>query len=132
MTDGQGEVFRVSEVPLSMLYEADGTIHVSGHVPIDANERLSRGGIEEQTRLVLSTIRDRLEAVGSGLEDVVKVTVLLAHATRDFSAMNAVYATFFPFDPRPARSTMGVELAVDVLIEIEMTAVRGHRSRSAA
>jgi enamine deaminase RidA (YjgF/YER057c/UK114 family) len=38
--------------------------------------------------------------------------------------MNAVYAEFFP-DPKPARSTIGAELAIDALVEIEAVAVIG-------
>ncbi|WP_113704178.1 RidA family protein [Nonomuraea lactucae] len=122
-----GELFDVSRVPLSMVNEAGGLIFVSGHVPIDASGRLlSDGSIEDQADLVLRNINAALQTHGSCMEDVVKVNVFLARAERDFPAMNQVYARHFAFSPRPARSTMGVELAVDVLIEIEAIAVRGH------
>lgn len=121
-------LFDVGLVPLSMLYAVGDTIFVSGHIPIEPDGRLSAGDIAHQTGLVLSTIRGRLEEVGSGFADVVKVTVLLADAVRDFPAMNEVYRKHFSDLPRPSRTTLGVQLAVDVLVEIEMIAVRGHRS----
>jgi 2-iminobutanoate/2-iminopropanoate deaminase len=96
-------------------------------VPI-VDGRLVGGSIEEQTDVVLRNISTLLQAAGSQMADIVKVNVFLAHAKRDFPAMNRVYAAHFPFTPRPARSTMGVELAVDVLVEIEAVAVRGHAS----
>jgi 2-iminobutanoate/2-iminopropanoate deaminase len=121
-------LFDVSLVPLTMVYEVGNTIFVSGHIPIEPDGRLSSGDIAHQSDLVLSTIRERLEQIGSGFDDVVKVTVLLADAVRDFPVMNEVYGRHFSTLPRPARTTLGVQLAVDVLIEVEMIAVRGHRA----
>lgn len=120
-----GEQFDVGQVPLSMLNEAGGLIFISGHVPIE-NGTLSSGGADEQTDLILRNIAALLTSHGSCLEDIVKVTVFLTHVERDFAAMNAVYARHFSFTPRPARSTIGVELAIDVLVEIEAIAVRGN------
>ncbi|MEU4197150.1 RidA family protein [Kribbella sp. NPDC026611] len=120
-------LFDVSLVPLTMVYEVGNTIFVSGHIPIEPDGRLSSGDIAHQTDLVLLTIRERLEQIGSGFDDVVKVTVLLADAVRDFPVMNEVYGRHFSTLPRPSRTTLGVQLAVDVLIEVEMIAVRGHR-----
>lgn len=119
-----GEAFDVSVVPLSMVRESNGLIFVSGHVPIEDDGHLSTGTIGEQTDLVFRNIGRVLADVGSSLDDVIKVNVFLTHAARDFPAMNEAYAKHFPRDPKPARSTMGVELAVDVLIEIECIAVR--------
>jgi 2-iminobutanoate/2-iminopropanoate deaminase len=126
-----GEQFDVGQVPLSMLNEAGGLIFVSGHVPVE-DGKLSGGGVEEQTDLVLRNIAALLTSHGSSLQDIVKVTVFLTHVERDFAAMNAVYARHFTFTPRPARSTIGVELAIDVLVEIEAIAVRGNSANVTA
>jgi 2-iminobutanoate/2-iminopropanoate deaminase len=54
---------------------------------------------------------------------VVKTTIFLAHM-EDFTAMNTVYAEFFPLQP-PARSTVGVaQLPRGILVEIEVIALR--------
>jgi 2-iminobutanoate/2-iminopropanoate deaminase len=119
-------------VPLSMIYEVDGTIYVSGHIAIEADGRLNGGDVSEQLDLIFRNIRDGLEAIGSGLDSVVKVTVMLAEAKRDFAAMNVVYARYFDRDPRPARSTIGIQIGADVLAEVEMIAVRGHHRTGAA
>ena len=80
------------------------------------------GDIAAQTRRVLLNIRAILEAAGSSLSKVVKTTVFLA-SLNDFSAMNAVYAEFFPDNP-PARSTFAVAgLPRNALIEIETVAL---------
>jgi 2-iminobutanoate/2-iminopropanoate deaminase len=122
-----GEPFDVKRVPLSMVRVVGDTIYVSGHVPIE-DGRLLDAGIEEQTDLVLRNVASTLQSVGSSLDEVVKVGVFLTNAKRDFAAMNDVYARHFTSDPLPARTTCGVELAVDVLVEIEAIAQRGAAS----
>ena len=48
----------------------------------------------------------------------------MTNIDRDFKAMNEVYRTYFP-EPRPARSTFEVKLAIDVTIEVEAIAILG-------
>jgi 2-iminobutanoate/2-iminopropanoate deaminase len=56
------------------------------------------------------------------LKYAVKATVFLTDMA-NFSAMNTIYANFFPENP-PARSTVGnVTLALSALVEIEIVAV---------
>jgi len=43
----------------------------------------------------------------------------------DYAKMNEIYATYFPADKRPARTTIGVTaLARDGVVEIDMIAIR--------
>jgi 2-iminobutanoate/2-iminopropanoate deaminase len=80
------------------------------------------GGIEAQTRQVLTNLRYVLETADSGLNFVVKTTVFLQDMG-DFAKMNAVYAEFFPENP-PARSTVQVAgLPKGALVEIECVAL---------
>ncbi len=82
------------------------------------------GGVEAQTRQVLTNIKNVLEAAGSSLDLVVKTTVFLKSMS-DFPRMNAVYAEFFPTEP-PARTTVAAaELPLNALVEIEAIALRG-------
>jgi len=68
-------------------------------------------------------MRQVLEAAGSSLSDVVKVTIFLAHAD-DFAQVNGVYRSYFP-KGRPARSTAITDLVKpDMLIEIECIAYK--------
>jgi 2-iminobutanoate/2-iminopropanoate deaminase len=80
------------------------------------------GGIEAQTRQVLTNLKHVLETADSGLNFVVKTTVFLQDLG-DFAKMNAVYAEFFPENP-PARSTVQVAgLPKGALVEIECIAL---------
>jgi 2-iminobutanoate/2-iminopropanoate deaminase len=78
--------------------------------------------IEEQTERIILNSKAVLEAAGSSLEKVVKVTVFLTDI-RNFDGMNKVYMIHFPKDP-PARSTVEVSklAAPTALVEIEMIA----------
>ncbi len=95
----------------------------SGQIPIDpATGEFVAGGIAEQTEQVLKNLTAVLEGAGSSLGQVVKTTVFLADM-KEFSAMNEVYAKFFPAPP-PARSTVAAAgLPRDARVEIEAVAL---------
>ena len=109
--------------PYSQAIRVGNFIFTAGQIPIDPLiNQMIEGDIAAQTRRVLLNIRAILEAAGSSLSKVVKTTVFLA-SLNDFSAMNAVYAEFFPDNP-PARSTFAVAgLPRNALIEIETVAI---------
>lgn len=111
--------------PYSQAIEANGFIFASGQIAIDPSTgELITGGVEEQTRLVLTNLSSVMEAAGSSLENVVKCTVFLKDMN-DFSKMNAVYEEFFDA-PYPARAAVEVaRLPKDVKVEIEAIAVTG-------
>ena len=96
---------------------------LTGVRPGASKDPLSFGGdIKEQTERILNAHKTNLEAVGSGLENVLKVTVFLADVKTEKNAMNEVYAKFFPKDA-PARSAFGVELPdTQTRVEIELVA----------
>ncbi len=80
------------------------------------------GDIGEQTTRTLEAHKKNLEALGSSLENVIKVTVFLADIKKEKPGMNAAYAKFFPKNA-PARSAVGVEFPDDITkIEIELIA----------
>lgn len=109
--------------PYSQAIIANGMVFTAGQVPlIPGTKSLIEGGIQEQTRQALQNVKAVLEAAGTSLENVVKTTVFLSDMNH-FSAMNEVYATFFPQNP-PARSAVQVaRLPLDALVEIETIAL---------
>src|SRR6476620_4179639 len=66
------------------------------------------GDIKEQTDKILNMHKANLEALGSSLANVIKVTVFLADVKTEKNAMNEVYAKFFP-KAAPSRSAFGVQ-----------------------
>ena len=111
--------------PYSQAIEACGTVYVSGQLPIDpATGEFAQGGIQAEARQSLTNIKNILAEAGLTMQNVVKVTVLLADIS-NFSAVNEVYAEFFQA-PYPARSAFAVAaLPKGANVEIEAIAVRG-------
>lgn len=109
--------------PYSQAVKANGFLFASGQIPlVPGTGQLAKGGIREQTEQALLNLRAVLEAGGSNLGQVVKTTVFLKHIS-EFSAMNEVYAAFFP-EACPARSAFEVaSLPKDALVEIEAIAL---------
>lgn len=94
--------------PYSQGVIADGFVFTAMQIPLDpvSGTLVAPDDTAGQARQVLENLRAILEAAGSGLEHVVKVTVYLQDMA-DFPAVNAVYAEYFPQDP-PARAAVGV------------------------
>jgi 2-iminobutanoate/2-iminopropanoate deaminase len=100
-------------------------VFTAGQIPLDpATGKLVGGPIEDQTRRALDNVGAVLEAAGSGLDRVVKITVFMVDLGK-FAAMNGAYADYFPVDP-PARSAVQVTaLPLGADIEIEAVALAG-------
>jgi 2-iminobutanoate/2-iminopropanoate deaminase len=98
-------------------------IFTAGQIGIDPQTgEIVEGGIEAETRQVLTNIRNILEAAGSSLKQVVKTTVFLREMD-EFARMNQIYAEFFDKD-YPARSTVqAAALPKGAAVEIEAVAV---------
>lgn len=78
--------------------------------------------IRAQTRAVINNINDILQAVGSGIEDIVDVSAFLVNMN-DFGGYNEVYSEFFGVEG-PTRTTVAVHQLPHphLLIEIKVTA----------
>jgi 2-iminobutanoate/2-iminopropanoate deaminase len=109
--------------PYSQAVTVNDMIFVSGQIAIDpASGELQPGGIEKQTRMVLSNLKAIIETAGSSVANIIKCTVYLKDLN-DYSGMNEVYEDFFS-PPYPARVALQVSrLPKDARIEIEAIAV---------
>jgi 2-iminobutanoate/2-iminopropanoate deaminase len=109
--------------PYSQAIKTDSVVYTAGQVGFEpATMEIVKGGVEAETRQVLTNLKNVLEAAGSGLEHVVKTLVFLQDMA-DFPKMNAIYTEYFPENP-PARSTVQVAaLPKGALVEIEAVAL---------
>lgn len=113
--------------PFSHAVEAGGWVFVTGQMPThpDDDTRPLPSGVEAQTRRVMDNLVLVLHGLGLGLEHVTVARVYLRDFERDYAAMNAVYASYFPATRLPARTCVGVTgLARDALVEIDLIARR--------
>ncbi|MCR4768613.1 MAG: RidA family protein [Bacteroidaceae bacterium] len=108
--------------PYSQAIDLNGTVFVSGQLPVNPADGTIPESIEEQTKQVLKNIEAILKAGGMSLNDVVKTTVLLADLN-DFAAMNAAYAEFFK-ETKPARVCYQV-VALPKGAKLEIDAIAG-------
>jgi 2-iminobutanoate/2-iminopropanoate deaminase len=96
-------------------------VFVAGQGPTDPETGAIQGDtVTEQTRLTLANLEAHLTAAGARLADVVRVNAHLS-SIADFDEFNAIYADVFADEPRPARTTVGSELA-GILVEIDCIA----------
>ena len=104
-----------------------GLVYVSGQLPIDPKTGEKKlGSIEEQTEQTLNNVRAILQAAGSDLNRVLKMTIYISEIGL-WGKVNEVYARMMG-DHRPARAVVPVkELHYGFQIEIEAVAGLGER-----
>lgn len=108
--------------PFSEAVHAGDFLFLSGQIGEDpASAKLPPGGIEPETRQVLTNVKRVLEANGATLNDVVKCTVFLADIA-EWPAFNTIYREVFK-KPYPARSALAASgLAMNARVELECIA----------
>lgn len=114
--DGYGE----PTAAYSSVVVSEGLAFVSGQVPLIPSGSLVGDVFAEQAGQVLANLRASLAAAGCVMDDVLKVTVLLAR-TSDFDEFNHLYREWFS-EPFPARTTFQVGLVMGFLLEVEAIA----------
>ena len=117
-------VSRNANLPHSPGIRVGDYIFLSGMGPVDPiTGGRNLGPIAEQIRQTLRNMAHMLESAGSGLDRIVKMTVVLADAG-DYDEMNRVWREFFPVDP-PARTAWSMQLRFGNGCEIECVALAG-------
>lgn len=111
--------------PYSQAMRAGELVYTAGQLGLEPGSGDFAGdGVAEQAEQALANLAAILDAAGSGLDRLVKVTVFLAEIG-DWPAVNEVYARVIP-EPFPARSAFAVkDLPMGALVEIEAVALAG-------
>lgn len=112
---------------LSQAVRVGNMLYLSGQLgandstrALPVNERITA-----ETRRAMENIKANLARFGSSMDRVVKCTVWLVDMS-EWSAMNAVYVTYFAPTNRPARSAVGTPALVNnARVEIECMATVG-------
>lgn len=113
--------------PYSQAVQKEGTgflLFISGQIPVDPSTgKMVIGGIEEQTKQVISNLLAILEDSGYRTDDIIKATIFL-NDLKDFDIVNNLYMKMFA-GKYPARSCIGgLTLPKGALVEIEAVAVK--------
>jgi reactive intermediate/imine deaminase len=92
--------------PYSQGIRAGKTVYLSGQLGLDPATGNLAEGIDAQAHQVFKNLRAVAEAAGGQLNDVVKLTILMADLA-DFGKVNEIMSTYFE-SPYPARATYQV------------------------
>ena len=104
--------------PYSQAIRAGNTVYLSGQIGLDPVTGALVEGLESQAHQVFRNLRAVALAAGGSLDDVVKLTLLLADLG-DFGKVNEIMTAYFE-PPFPARATYAVAgLPKDARIEVE-------------
>lgn len=111
--------------PYSQAILNNGTLYISGQIPInpETNDLIS-SSIKDETTQVMKNLEAVLNAANMTFENIVKTSIFISDM-RNFSEINAVYATYFNEATAPARETVEVaNLPKYVNVEISAIAVQ--------
>ncbi|MCF8008927.1 MAG: RidA family protein [Halanaerobiales bacterium] len=105
----------------SQAIKYNGLIFVSGQTADDINTgKPIHGSVANQTKIILTNIKNILKEAGSGLDKVLKVNVYISKMEGK-KEMDKVYKEFFNGDIPPARIAMavkGLDAGLDVEIDV--------------
>ena len=110
--------------PYNQAIKVNDTLYISGQIPlIPSTMELLKGTIQEETELVMESLKSILKEAGMTFENVVKTTIFIDDMN-NFQHVNEVYGKYFKDESAPARETVAVKtLPKSVRIEISMVAV---------
>ena len=116
-------IIATSEAPAaigtySQAVEVNGTVYLSGQIPLDPATMELVEGFEAQAHQVFKNLSAVTTAAGGSLADIVKLTIYLTDLS-NFPTVNTVMAEYFD-EPYPARAALGIsELPKGAQIEAE-------------
>ena len=96
---------RTDDNPYSNAVLVGDTLYLSGDIGIDPDTGAPPPKIEDEVRLVMESMKTRLEMVGMSMDDLVMVEVHCPDLSL-YDQFNAVYRTYFE-DHFPARAFLG-------------------------
>src|SRR4051812_17170855 len=108
---------------ISVAVRHNGMIYTCGLVGVDlkTGEPVSQTDVAAQVHRTLQNLRQVLEEAGSSLDKVLTATCWLSDLA-NWREYDAIWATHFTRDPKPARATVRAELVQPWLFEMQATA----------
>lgn len=109
--------------PLSkaIIYDHKYTMEISGQIGVNPDTNELEEGITKQTHRIMELLKEILEEVGWGFENIIKTRIFLSDM-KHYDEMNKVYASYFSKD-YPTRFALAVKgLPRGALVEIDCSA----------
>ena len=96
---------RTDNLPWSNAVLAGDTLYLSGKIGIAPDTREVPPEIQQEVKIILDSMKERLEVVGMTMDDLVWVQVLCPDISL-YDEFNSIYRTYFK-DHFPARAFLG-------------------------
>ena len=96
---------RTDDRPYSNAVLVGDTLYLSGNLGIDPETDALPDNVQQEIRIILDSMKQRLEMVGMTMNDLVSVQVFCSDVSL-FDEFNAIYRTYFK-DYFPARAFIG-------------------------
>lgn len=110
--------------PYSQATLVNGTLYISGQIPVDPETGKLVEGIDKETHQVMKNLKAILTEAGMTFDNAVKASIFLKNMD-DFAVVNEIYASYFDSGVYPARETVQVScLPKNVGVEISMIAFK--------
>jgi len=110
--------------PYSQATLVNGTLYISGQIPVDPETGKLVEGIDKETHQVMKNLKAILKAAEMDFSNAVKASIFLKNMD-DFAVVNDIYASYFDNGVYPARETVQVScLPKNVDVEISMVAFK--------
>ena len=110
--------------PYSQATLVNGTLYISGQIPVDPESDKLVEGIQKETHQVMKNLKAILTAADMDFSNAVKASIFLK-SMDDFAEVNEIYASYFEKEIYPARETVQVScLPKNVDVEISMIAFK--------
>jgi len=110
--------------PYSQGTLVNGTLYISGQIPVDPESGKLVEGIQKETHQVMKNLKAILTAADMDFSNAVKASIFLK-SMDDFAEVNEIYASYFENEIYPARETVQVScLPKNVDVEISMIAFK--------
>ncbi len=115
---------RTDDGPWSNAVLAGDTLYLAGTLGIERDTREIPPEFQREVKIILDSMKERLEMVGMTMDDLVWVQVFVSDISL-FNEFNAIYRTYFK-DHFPARAFIGSgQLLLGAHVEVMGIAVKG-------
>jgi 2-iminobutanoate/2-iminopropanoate deaminase len=109
--------------PFSQAIRAGPLVFLAGQAPLDQETgEVVHGTIQEETKVTFENIKRNLEAAGTSLDNLVRLTIFLADF-KDYEGMNEVRKKYVGKVPPVSSAIQVAYMYQGIKVEIEATAV---------
>ena len=110
-------------VGYSRAVKAGNIIEISGTAAVYKGKVIGKSNAYEQTKFILEKIKNTLESLGSGMNDVIRTRIYVTDITK-WEEIGRAHGEYFK-NIKPATAMVEVKSLIDpdMLVEIEATAI---------